>query len=557
MAKFRNCKKQVSFILSGLFCCVITCFCVLLFTGCGKTQVSENTSSNSDEKNHNFTALGANQTIRILSGSENRELEDILKKCSKKTKVNIEITYQGSVDIMKKLQTGAQDYDAVWPASSLWISMGDTRHLVKQAESVSTTPVVFGIRKSLAEELGVVGKEVSVNDILSAIKEKKMSFCMTSATQSNSGASAYMGFLYALLGKQEAMTKEDLQDSKLQKEIKELLSGIDRSSGSSDWLKEMFLKGDYDAMVNYEALVISANRQLEQEGKEPLYVVYPYDGLSIADSPLGYVDHGDDKKQKAFKKVQEYLLSEETQAAIQQTGRRTGYGDVEEENKDVFCKEWGIDTKRILSPISMPSAEVLVEALNLYQGEFKKPSLNVYCLDFSGSMSGEGNQALMEAMAQLLIQCNAREHFLQATKGEVNIVLTFSDEILNIYTAEGSDEQSLEKLYENIASQPCSGGTDIYLAAQTALRLMEEKYDLTKYTPAIILMTDGKSNGSMTVQDFADTYQEFQSQVPVFSIMFGDAQEKELRQLADMTNARDFDGTENLMEAFKSVKGYN
>ncbi len=86
---------------------------------------------------------------------------------------------------------------------------------------------------------------------------------------------------------------------------------------------------------------------------------------------------------------------------------------------------------------------------------------------------------------------------------------------------------------------------------------MEEKYDLTKYTPAIILMTDGKSNGSMTVQDFADTYQEFQSQVPVFSIMFGDAQEKELRQLADMTNARDFDGTENLMEAFKSVKGYN
>ena len=70
-------------------------------------------------------------------------------------------------------------------------------------------------------------------------------------------------------------------------------------------------------------------------------------------------------------------------------------------------------------------------------------------------------------------------------------------------------------------------------------------------------MTDGKSNGSMTVQDFAYTYQEIQSKVPVFSIMFGDAQEKELRQLADMTNARDFDGTENLMEAFKSVKGYN
>ena len=33
------------------------------------------------------------------------------------------------------------------------ISMGDTGYLVKHAESVSMTPVVFGIRDSLAEEL--------------------------------------------------------------------------------------------------------------------------------------------------------------------------------------------------------------------------------------------------------------------------------------------------------------------------------------------------------------------------------------------------------------------
>lgn len=555
MTKSSNRKNQNSF-LRGMFYCVMLCFCMLVFTGCGKIQESEPVSQE-DEKSQSFESFGANQTIRILSGSENKELEEILNTCSQKTKVKIEITYKGSIDIMRELQSGAKDYDAVWPASSLWISMGDEEHLVKQAESISTTPVVFGIRKSLAEELGFVGKEVSVKDILSAIREGKMSFCMTSATQSNSGASAYMGFLYALLQKQEAMTKEDLQDAGLQKEITELLSGIDRSSGSSDWLKDMFLKGDYDAMVNYEALIISANQLLEQQGKETLYVVYPYDGLSIADSPLGYVDHGDDNKKNAFTKVQEYLLSKDTQAEIQRTGRRTGYSGVEEENKDVFCEEWGIDTQRILSPISMPSAEVLVDALNLYQAEFKKPSLNVYCLDFSGSMEGEGNEALMEAMEQLLIQSKARENFLQATKGEVNVVLTFSDKILNIYVAEGSDEQSLEKLYGNIAAQQCDGGTDIYLAAQTALHLMEENYDLSQYTPAIILMTDGKSNGSVTFQNFSDTYQELQSDIPVFSIMFGDAKEEELKQLAELSNAREFDGTENLVEAFRSVKGYN
>lgn len=72
---------------------------------------------------------------------------NILEKCAEETKVNIEISYQGSVDIMRDLEAGAEDYDAVWPASGLWISMGDQQHLVKHTESISNTPVVFGIRK--------------------------------------------------------------------------------------------------------------------------------------------------------------------------------------------------------------------------------------------------------------------------------------------------------------------------------------------------------------------------------------------------------------------------
>ena len=44
---------------------------------------------------------------------------------------------------------------------------------------------------------------------------------------------------------------------------------------------------------------------------------------------------------------------------------------------------------------------------------------------------------------------------------------------------------------------------------------------------------------------------------PFFSIMFGDADETQLEELARYTNARVFDGRENLTEAFRSVKGYN
>ena len=514
-----------------------------LFAGCG-----DDSGDDSHDSDYDGEAV-----LRIISGSENSELEPILEEFTAKEGIRVEMTYQGSLDIMRLLGEEEISYDAVWPASSLWLSTGDTQHRVKHAESISITPVVFGIRQSLAEELGFVGREVSVSDILSAIQEDKFSFCMTSATQSNSGASAYIGFLYALLGNPEMITAEDLQSPQLQGQVTELLSGVDRSSGSSDWLKDMFLEGDYDAMVNYECLIIKANEELEARGDETLHVVYPYDGLSLADSPLGYVDKGDDEKEEMFLKLQEYLLSEDVQNQIQRTGRRSGYTGISDKNRDVFRSDWGLQPDRVLSPIKMPASDVLFECLNLYQTDFKKPSLTVYCLDYSGSMSGEGNEQLVSAMEQLLIQENARKNFLQASENEVNILIPFEGQVINAYTARGNGSE-LEALYDKVRDQEVGGGTDMYAAAVRGINMLKE-YDLSQYTPAIILLTDGQSAGS--ISDFESAYQSLDAEVPVFSIMFGDADETQLEMLAQYTNARVFDGRENLTEAFRSVKGYN
>ena len=536
---------------------------MLLLTGCGadsgtgreeEPRESQNTEEKAEEQEKQEITRVPGGQIRILSGSENQELETIIQECSEATGVEIQVEYKGSVDIMRELENGAPDYDAVWPASSIWVSMGDTGHLIKHSQSISMTPVVFGIRESLAEKLGFVGEKVSVNDILTAIRDGEMSFCMTSATQSNSGASAYIGFLYALLGKQEGLTSEDLQKPDLQADIRELLSGVERSSGSSDWLKDMFLEGDYDAMVNYECLIIDANQQLEEEGKEPLYVVYPYDGLSIADSPLGYVDHGDAEKEEAFLAVQEYLLSDKTQAEIEATGRRINAGGVSKENQDVFNSDWGIDTERILSPIQMPEAAVLTEALNIYQTSFKKPSLNIYCLDFSGSMSGTGEEQLKEAMAQILLQENARKNFLQANAGEVNEVVFFDDTILDVQAAADDSDEALAELNRKVADFQIAGGTDIYRAAAEALEIASG-YDLTNYTPAIILMTDGRSNYNYS--NFEEVWNRYEEDIPIFSITFGDADPGQLEELAKISGGRVFDGTKDLTAAFRSVKGYN
>ena len=529
--------KACSIILTALF----------MLTALGGCE------SGSQDQTADQVLGSGSKVLRILSGSENSELEPILEQFANENDMRIEMTYQGSLDIMRQLEQDKLPYDAVWPASSLWLNVGDSPLNLKHAESISITPVIFGIRQSLAEQLGFVGREVSVGDLLDPIRSGQLRFCMTSATQSNSGASAYIGFLYALLGNPESITLEDLQTDALRTQMTELLAGVERSSGSSDWLKDMFLEGDFDAMVNYECLVIQANQALEAEGREPLYTVYPTDGLTIADSPLAYVDQGDGQKEELFLSLQEYLLSDAVQSQIQRTGRRSSYTGVNPENRDVFREDWGLQPDRVLSPIHMPAADVLFEALDLYQTQFKKPSLNVYCLDYSGSMSGDGNRQLEAAMEQLLIQSYAAENFLQASENEVNIIIPFNDETLGVYAAEGNGP-ALEDLYTTIEALGPGGGTDMYQAAVQGIDALKQ-YDLSAYTPAIILLTDGQSGGSFS--QLADAYASLGSQVPIFSIMFGDADESQLEDLAEFSNARVFDGREDLVGAFRSVKGYN
>lgn len=560
--------ESVSFTKRLAAVMAIFLIALLLLTGCGgsgsgssgSSGSTAGSSSSADSSSVSSSApegtkIGSGkETLTILSGSENKELESVIEDFTKKEKVSVTMYYQGSLDIMRALGNKEFAYDAVWPASSLWLNTGDTLHRVKHTESISLNPVVFGIKKSLAEELGFVGKEVSVSDILDAILAGKLKFCMTSATQSNSGASAYLGFLHALAGSPDVITAEDLDNKDLQTKVTELLAGVDRSSGSSDWLKDMFLSGDFDAMVNYECLMISANQELEKDGREPLYVVYPYDGLSIADSPLGYVDQGDEDTEALFQKFQEYLLSDEAQEKIQETGRRTAFLEITDENrKNVFREDWGVQPDRVLSAIKTPDSDTLQKALAMYQSELRKPSLTIYCVDFSGSMWGEGYEQLTAAMEQLLIQKNAEANYLQASPDDVTIIIPFDDRVRDVWTAVGNGSD-LEDLYLELKDSEPDGGTDMYAAITEGLEQLKN-YDLSTFTPAIIVMTDGMSWDNY--QNFADAYKEGGYTVPIFSITYGDADTEQLDQLAELSNARVFDGRGDLTGAFRKVKGYN
>jgi Ca-activated chloride channel family protein len=498
-------------------------------------------------------------TFHLLTGTENRSLVPMIEEFADQENVMIEFTHQGSVDTMLELEAGATGYDAVWPASSIWLSLGDPQHLVQQTKSIMATPVVFAVKRPIAERLGWIGRDVTVEEILAAAESGQIRYMTTSATQSNSGAMAYLGYLYAFAGQPDVLTSEMLHDPAVVEQTRQILGLVDRSAGASGFLRDLFLQeyDDFDGMVNNESAVITANQQLMAEGRSPLYVIYPVDGLGIADWPLGYIDRGDTAKAEFFTKLQNYLLSPDIQQELLDQGRRVGLGfNPMDADPEVFNSEWGIDLELVIQPITLPPAEVIREALVLYQTEYRKPSFTVYCLDYSGSMEGSGEEQLEAAMTVLLDPEQSARYFLQPSSRDVSIVISFNGGVIDQWRTDGNDPAALRGMLGNVTEQEADGGTNMYECVNRALDTLEEA-NLEGYEPAIVLMTDGDSDGEFSSGLQERFEQESVGTIPVYGILFGDASEDQLVRIAEATSGRVFDGRDDLIGALRDAKANN
>lgn len=527
----------------------------ILVAGCGQRQSAPPAPSGS----------GTTSALTIAAGSECRVLQPLFDQFSKEHGVSLDVRYEGSLDISQELDSDTvPPADAYLPSNNLWLNLGDTRKRVKDAKSIARTYVVFGVKQSVAQKLGWVGRPVAVADIMHAAQAGKIRYMMTSATQSNSGASAYFGYLYAFAGHPETLKPSDLSKPQVRSQIKAILGTVNRSAGSSGFLQDLFLSkyDDFDGMVNYESVIINTNKKLIAQNKEPLRVIYPADGLAIADYPLGYVDHGDAAKGVLFHALQDFLLSKAAQEQIAALGWRTSPIGMQVANADpsVFNPAWGIDTKRVFSPIRFPDAATIRMGLNLYQTSFRKPSFTIYCLDNSGSMGDNGgSEQLKSGMRQILDQDEARRQLLQAASGDVTIVIPFSDSNIAEWRVDGSNPDQLRGLLAKVNALQPNGGTNFYGALARAMAIFQGMPHPENYSPAIILMTDGQDNkGQHSQYEAARSALSTSRDVPIYSIAYGtDADKSQITPLAQETSGRVFESGNNLKSAFREVKGYN
>ena len=509
-----------------------------------------------------FSAIGhkdnneyvySDDTFSIISSSDNKILDKEIKDFAKKEKVKIHIEYDDTLKITRRLNQG-EKFDAVWLSNSIWMySLDSSKVRVSDTKATSINPIVFGIKKSKAEELGFVNKEIYTKDIVSAVESGKLKFSMSNPVTTNSGASAYLGILTTLAGNPEVLTKEMLNNEEVKTKLKSFFSGVERNSGDENFLEETFLKGDYEAVFTYESSIININKKLESNNKEILYALYPVDGVSISDSPIGYIDQKNEKKKETYDKLVAFLTSDKGQNILADYGRRTWYGGTTTKaDKNVFNPNWGINTNKYISPLKYPSTTVINDALMLYQTTLRKPVHVVFCLDYSGSMIGDGETQLKDAM-QFILSDRAADNLLQFAGEDIVEVIPFSNNYSTVWKA--SNPSELPQLLNNVLNKAPAGGTALYPSAEQALRLLKDE-NKDKYNTSVIVMTDGEGNIGY-FEDLEKYYKSMGVEIPIYSIQFASADRSQLVAMAELSNGKVFDGTTSLIDAFTEVRGYN
>ena len=93
---------------------VVIIFVILFIIGIG--------ISIQDEIEDGIRSIGTNNSsdFRIISSTENKDLEPIIQNFARKNNIELDVEYAGTIDIMDKLNNN-EKYDAVWTSNSIWL----------------------------------------------------------------------------------------------------------------------------------------------------------------------------------------------------------------------------------------------------------------------------------------------------------------------------------------------------------------------------------------------------------------------------------------------------
>jgi Ca-activated chloride channel family protein len=513
--------------------------------------------------------------FRVLATSDLRDAQPLEEMVQKATGIPLRFTFGGTMESTEAVLTGSTKADAAWFANAKYLLsdvQGQSR--VKLQEKIMLSPVVVGVSQSHARTLGwddpQVAAKITWKTIGQAAREGKLKYALSNPATSNQGFMALMGVAAATSGKAEALTAADVDRGAISAFIK----GYKLPGDNSTYLSEKFIEQQntrVNAFINYESWLLSLN----QSGKlkEPLTLIYPHEGVATADYPFMLLN---DSRRADYQKVVEYLKSDAAQGWLAKTTlRRPVNGDVGRAQAGLFPQ----GAMLVELPFS-PDRALADGLIDAYLNEFRTPIASTFVLDASGSMNAHGRrQQLVQALQYMAGEdASLTGRIARLTSREKIWMLPFSDApgepvLFQIPagkpSARGVQVQADSEAKKAVLGQVrdyaeglrMTGSTSLYDSVLLALHNMHvERQKNPAYQYSVVAFTDGENNRGRNLAQFKAAYAEMPEDVraiPVFMVLFGEAHEKELKELVQTTGGRVFDARKaSLYSVFKDIRAY-
>src|SRR5689334_9192633 len=133
------------------------------------------------------TIAAATPDLRILAGSELKELEPDILNAAHAAGVTVGVTYVGTLEMVDRVNAGAP-VDAILPPNGAYPSLALTHKAVAK-EKLFYSRVALGVKESKARQLGWDRLAPSWIDITQAVRDGKFAYAMTDPVSSNTGMS--------------------------------------------------------------------------------------------------------------------------------------------------------------------------------------------------------------------------------------------------------------------------------------------------------------------------------------------------------------------------------
>jgi len=509
----------------------------------------------------------------VLATSDLRDVQPLEDMALKATGVKLKFRFGGTMESTEAVLTGEAKSAAAWFANAKYLlASPQGQQRVKLQEKIMLSPIAVGVSESDARRYGWDKPDLKLTwkDIAQAAKTNKLRYALSNPATSNQGFMALMGVVAASGGKAEALSADDVDRGA----IADFLKGYKIPGDNSTYLSEQFILQQgtkANAFINYESWLMSLNTSGKL--REKLVLIYPFEGVSNADYPFMLLD---DSRRDDYLKLVAYLKGDAAQTWLaRQTLRRPIKPEVAARVEDLLPKS-GLQIELPFSP-DRALADGLIAA---YLNEFRTPIASTFVLDTSGSMQGGGRrQQLVQAMGYIAgADASLTGRIAKLTNREKVWLQPFSDVPYGLTgfevpagnagargVAEQADSEAKQKVLADVRdfaeNLQMKGGTALYDAVYKSLQhMLAERARNPRYQYSVVAFTDGEVNKGRDFEQFKQAYAALPEDVraiPVFWVLFGEANEAQLKELAKLTGGQVFDARKrSLYSVFKDIRAY-